>query len=386
MVVTAGRASVAGTVPPTTCPSCGWPAEPGDNFCEACREPLAGVRETVATVVSGSAHGRASACPFCPAAGVSVDGYCESCGRKLPSDRDHCELDLGLVAGVTDRGLRHSRNEDAMALAVAHLATGPVVVVAVCDGVSSSPRPDDASRAAAQALIRVTVDLLRTGADPGDAGTRAVESAREALARLGRPSADAPAATFVSAVVTGREVTLCWLGDSRGYWLAAGPVQPGPVPPHSAHAEAAPAAQRLTTDDSAAAELVAAGLATEAEALALPQAHVVTRWLGADLSDVQPHVARFWPPGPGVLLLCSDGLWNYEPDAAELARLALPAALTDPLAAAVTLTKFALDAGGSDNVTVVLAPFPLAPFDESEAGPGPELGEAASDAYSAGPA
>src|SRR5271170_5681721 len=75
-----------------------------------------------------------------------------------------------------------------------------------------------------------------------------------------------------------------------------------------------------------------------------------------------PHVVRFEPPGPGVVLVCSDGLWNYRPDAAGLAELALPAALTDPLGAAAELVKFALDAGGMDNITVVLAPFPLAPF------------------------
>jgi serine/threonine protein phosphatase PrpC len=59
------------------------------------------------------------------------------------------------------------------------------------------------------------------------------------------------------------------------------------------------------------------------------------------------------------VLICSDGLWNYRPDAAGLAKLALPAALTDPLAAAGTLLTFALQAGGMDNITVVLAPFPL---------------------------
>jgi serine/threonine protein phosphatase PrpC len=36
----------------------------------------------------------------------------------------------------------------------------------------------------------------------------------------------------------------------------------------------------------------------------------------------------------------------------------LPGALTDPLGTAVTLVKFALQAGGADNITVVLAPFP----------------------------
>lgn len=356
MVVTAGPAPVAAP----ECPACGWPVEPDHNFCEACRQDLAQVRapvvrepavpepvpETVVRAVSGSAHGRASACPFCPSAEVSADGYCESCGRKLPSDRDHCELDLGLVAGVTDRGLRHSRNEDAMAFAVARLATGPMVVAAVCDGVSGSPRPDEASRAAAAALVQVTLERLRAGADAGDAGASAVESARKELAVLAGSDPDSPAATYVTAVVTSQDVTLCWLGDSRAYWLGPGP---------------APAAQRLTTDDSGAAAMVEAGLVSEVEALVLPQAHVVTQWLGADLPDARPHVARFEPPGPGVLLLCTDGLWNYQPDAAGLAGLALPAALTDPLDAAITLTKFALDAGGMDNVTVVLMPFPLAP-------------------------
>ena len=50
--------------------------------------------------------------------------------------------------------------------------------------------------------------------------------------------------------------------------------------------------------------------------MASPQAHVITRWLGADVAEPRPHVARFEPPGPGVVLVCSDGLWNYEPEAA----------------------------------------------------------------------
>ena len=44
--------------------------------------------------------------------------------------------------------------------------------------------------------------------------------------------------------------------------------------------------------------------------------------------------------------------------AADLAAIALPAAQADPLAAAVALVKFAVDAGGVDNITAVLAPFP----------------------------
>jgi serine/threonine protein phosphatase PrpC len=139
-------------------------------------------------------------------------------------------------------------------------------------------------------------------------------------------------------------VTVCWLGDSRAYWLAADPAQ----------------CARLTRDDSLAEELVAAGLASPEEAMASPQAHVITRWLGADLPEPVPHVVSFTPPGPGALLVCSDGLWNYRPEAAGLAALlALPSALGDPLAAASNLVRFAVEAGGMDNITVALIPLPV---------------------------
>ena len=92
--------------------------------------------------------------------------------------------------------------------------------------------------------------------------------------------------------------------------------------------------------------------------MASPQAHVITQWLGADFPDPQPHVASFEPPGPGAVLVCTDGLWNYRPDPADLAALALPAGLTAPLDAVTALVKVANDAGGRDNITAVLVPFP----------------------------
>jgi serine/threonine protein phosphatase PrpC len=86
---------------------------------------------------------------------------------------------------------------------------------------------------------------------------------------------------------------------------------------------------------------------------------VITRWLGADVVTAVPHVTRFEPPGRGIVMVCSDGLWNYQPDAAALAEIALPDAFNDPSSAADALLKFALDAGGMDNITIVLVPFPL---------------------------
>ena len=324
------------------CPACGAPIGPDDGFCEVCGAELA------PAAVSSGAGGGAVECPDCAAAGraaagVTPEGYCEYCGRKLPSGRDHEELDVGLLAGVTDRGLRHSRNEDAMALAATRVAGEPVALAVVCDGVSSAPRPDEASLAAVRAAARSLLPAVRAGDDPAAASAAAVRAAGKAVGDLAGPGS-APAATYASAVVDRAGVTVCWLGDSRVYWLAAD----------------VSGSRCLTADDSLAEELIGAGLATVDEAMASPQAHVITRWLGADLPEPELHVARFEPPGPGVVLLCSDGLWNYQPAAAELAGMALPAALTDPLAASGALVAFALAAGGADNITTVLMPFPPA--------------------------
>jgi len=333
-------------VPPLldgTCPSCGRPIGGSDSFCEACGIELA------PPLASTEPDGYTPHCPVCsvdPAitpGAITPEGYCESCGRKAPSGRDHIELDLVLVAGVTDRGWRHTRNEDAMAMATAETPAGPVAIAVVCDGVSTSPRSDEASLAAAQAAARTLLASARRGEDPVQAAPVAVRAAHQALSTLSAPG-EAPSATYVSAIVGTKAVTLSWLGDSRAYWLGVDGR-----------------ATRLTTDDSMAEELIAQGT-SEAEALASPQAHVITRWLGADLAEVHPHVLQVEPPGPGVVLVCSDGLWNYQPEAAGLARLALPAARTDPLGAAEALVKFALDAGGMDNITALLVPFPPQPI------------------------
>jgi len=101
------------------CPSCGAPVRAGDSFCESCGTELA------PPMVSSAPPGYQAECPVCsvdpeaPPAVITAEGYCGSCGRKVPTGRDHSELDLGLLAGMTDRGVRHTRNEDAMALATA---------------------------------------------------------------------------------------------------------------------------------------------------------------------------------------------------------------------------------------------------------------------------
>jgi len=164
-----------------------------------------------------------------------------------------------------------------------------------------------------------------------------------AAAQTGTDPAMAPSCTYTAAVVIpstdGAQIAMGNVGDSRIYWLP----------------EKEADASQLTVDDSLSQELMATGLAADSPAV-LRGAHTITRWLGAD-SEPQPwadsSVQVVTVTGPGVVLLCSDGLWNYLPGADDLARFC---AGKQPAAAAHELVEFALGAGGQDNITVVVLP------------------------------
>ncbi|MEU8251173.1 protein phosphatase 2C domain-containing protein [Nonomuraea sp. NPDC048916] len=287
------------------CPVCEAPVLAGDSFCEACGHRL-----------------DAPVCADCGAPAVDAEGYCERCGLRQPTGRDHAEIELGGgAAGVTDKGLRRARNEDAMAL----LSTGEATIAVVCDGVGSSPRADEASavavEAAAAALVR------------GAPAVEAFELAGRAVAKLASSADHAPACTYVSAVVAGGEITIAWAGDTRAYWLPGGePTADDTRPLGGAPAAGggAPAGEPLTEDDAA------------------PTGEI-TAWLGADAGDVTPRVRTLAPRSPGLLLVCSDGLWRY------LDGYAFPRSGT-PLEMAREMLRHALDSGGQDNVTIVLIP------------------------------
>ncbi|MEH6378974.1 protein phosphatase 2C domain-containing protein [Streptomyces sp. KLMMK] len=310
----------------------------------------------------GAAHpapeGTGRICGSCRSGMIDKDGYCEHCGHAQPRERDHMEHQLPGVAAVSDRGLRHHRNEDAYAVSAIALADGaPATVAVVSDGVSSATRPDEASAAACAAAREVLVAALPEGGDPRQATHDAIMRAAEAVTSLAAPprgplqhdphrQENAPACTIVTAVVTGDLLTVGWVGDSRAYWV-----------PEDRSTQPA----RLTEDDSWAAQMVAAGLLTEAEAYADERAHAITGWLGADAYEVEPHTASFHPDRKGVVIVCTDGLWNYAESAELMAEVTPPDARTRPLECARQLLAHALDGGGHDNVTVAVLPFPLSP-------------------------
>ncbi len=280
---------------------------------------------------------------------MADDGYCTQCGARARSARNHFgEQPAPWVAAVCDRGVRHTRNEDAVALAAGPEADGHAVLV-VCDGVSSSTDSDVASLAAARAARDV---LARSGPAPsGTVATRvaasakalvlAADAANEAVIAHTTDGPGNPAScTFVAAVLDLPELVVGWVGDSRAYWL---PTDGEP--------------RLLTTDDSFAAEQIAHGV-PRATAESGPHAHAITRWLGVDAPDHTPRTVSLELDGPGWVLVCSDGLWNYCSEAHDLAALVAATTRTsgtDPLAVAGALVDWANAQGGQDNITVALA-------------------------------
>ncbi|MGW6565621.1 PP2C family protein-serine/threonine phosphatase [Streptomyces sp. NPDC054975] len=331
----------------------GQQAAEGD-FTLAAPDPRAATVPQATTPPAGT-----KLCVACRSGAVDPDGYCENCGHAQPRERDHMEEELSSVAAVSDRGLRHHRNEDAFAVSATALPDGsPATLAIVCDGVSSATRPDEASAAAAAAAGQSLLTALPRGTHPQQAMHEAIVAAAEAVNSLaeepGQDGADhdphrhqnAPACTIVGAVVADGLLIVGWVGDSRAYWVPDDRTSP-------------PA--RLTQDDSWAAQMVAAGLMNEAEAYADERAHAITGWLGADAYELEPHTAAFKPDRPGVVVVCTDGLWNYAEAADEMARVVPADAAGRPLHGAQVLVGHALDGGGHDNVTVALLPFALFP-------------------------
>jgi serine/threonine protein phosphatase PrpC len=306
--------------------------------------------------------------PLCncgaPEGDLDEDGYCLQCGRRCrPAPGEHVEKALSHdFAAISDRGLRHHRNEDRVEIAV---ESGRCIAV-ICDGVSSSPNAD----VAAETVSRSVMEAVLAGADRESAkgadashqtgeelisswgGTldtapvlrellkTAIEKASHRVVQLtAKPDLDGvPSTTIVAAVVEGEQATIAWIGDSRAYWIA---------PSDS---------RQLTTDHSWLNDVISSGELSYDEAMKSVEAHGITRWIGGDAGlESAPEMMEFQIPGPGWLLLCTDGLWNYAPEIDGLAEmlLAFPAD-TPALDIAGHLIAFANEKGGSDNITVAL--------------------------------
>jgi hypothetical protein len=112
--------------------------------------------------------------------------------------------------------------------------------------------------------------------------------------------------------------------------------------------------QQLTRDHTLVDERLRNHVITHEQASGHAMRHVVTNALGGDSPGVHVEVQRTRLEVGDVLLLCSDGLTGMVPDDQICAVLAAEA---DPRRACERLLAAALEAGGTDNVTLIVARF-----------------------------
>ena len=221
---------------------------------------------------------------------------------------------MSTAAAATDTGRVREGNEDAYAL------TPSTWVVA--DGMGGTSGGELAARAAADAAL---------AAEP----SQAVEAAHRAVLAVTTDEHPDMGTTLVHAVLVGDELQVRWAGDSRAYLLDDDGLQ------------------QLTRDHNQAEELLAAGQLSPQQARTHPGQYRLTRALGLGRRTA-PQADTVTVPARGRLLLCTDGL-NGELDDAQVAELL---GHGDPEQAARALVEAAVDAGGRDNVTVVVVDLP----------------------------
>jgi serine/threonine protein phosphatase PrpC len=238
--------------------------------------------------------------------------------------------------------MKRTVNEDAAAV---EMGEGWTVLVA-CDGVSSSSHAKEASEIAAATACATLAHVARSRDLAGSGALQAVSTAvRAAHAAVcahkygeGKPTGEPPGTTIVLALVIKDRAVIGWVGDSRAYWITRD------------------GGEALTHDHTWLNEAIAGGQWREEDALQQPLAHALTRCLGplewGAAGTVDADVCTRLLDQPGFLLLCTDGLWNYFPTGAEIARIVDPTMGSSE--AAERLVNNTLALGAHDNVTVAL--------------------------------
>jgi PPM family protein phosphatase len=233
---------------------------------------------------------------------------------------------LSTFAG-TDVGRTRSGNEDSYFCGR--------TVFAVADGLGGHQGGEVASAAAVEPLADLDGRDFATPAEAAEALAGAIAEANSAI--LERAAADPSlwgmGTTVTAAAVAGDLLQLAHVGDSRAYLLRDGTLD------------------QRTTDHTVVGELVRRGRLTPAQAAIHPERSILTRAVGLD-----PRIPVDAPdpidlqPGDQVLL-CSDGLTEAvrDPQITEIL-----STNPDGSAACTALIDAANNAGGPDNITVVL--------------------------------
>jgi serine/threonine protein phosphatase PrpC len=252
------------------------------------------------------------------------------------------------VAALSHPGLVRERNEDAFLVdegAPEQAQSGAWQLIAVADGVGGHSAGDIASELALDAVEASLADLPLRIESLGDGWRDVLEArlreslaaAQEAVQDHARrhPEREGMATTLVMAVLSRGWLGIVHVGDSRAYVLRGGCAHP------------------LTADHTWAAEELERGALDPSEVERSPLRRSITRAVGLSRGEEADVAWLRLVPGD-VVVLATDGLTRYVEEESILATIEALPNLED---AARNLVERALEAGGRDNITVVIARF-----------------------------
>ena len=234
-------------------------------------------------------------------------------------------------AAISDRGVVRDLNEDRYAV----ISVDDTTVWVVCDGMGGVAGGDLAAQLAVDAIRRTVIR------DTGEELLEIVKSSlleanRVIVLRRQNPAFVNMGTTAVAFGVRDDEVVIANIGDSRAYWFSDTGLR------------------QLTTDHTLVQTLVEHGELKIEDALNHPQAHVLTRCLGASTSpdiDILDMCLNF-DGSSGSLLMCTDGLYSLVTDE-EISDIM---SKNPPETACARLITLAKDRGGFDNITAAIIP------------------------------
>ncbi len=237
-------------------------------------------------------------------------------------------------AAISDTGCERDLNEDRYS--VVDSTSG--VAWIVCDGMGGSTGGELAAQLAIDAMRR---DLEGQDGRPAEIALKSaiLEANRIIVLRRQNPAFSGMGTTVVASIITENEVCIGHVGDSRAYLIREGAIQ------------------QLTVDHTYVQELVERGHISAEEALNHPQAHILTRCLGAEPGlDIAFKKFWLWPleadQAQDFLFLCSDGLYSLVNDI-EIAEVVCS---KSPQRACIELVDLARTRGGYDNITMAIIP------------------------------
>ncbi len=272
---------------------------------------------------------------------------------RKPNDR---EID---IFGLTHVGLVRSENQDQFLISTlrrevfVHQSSLPqsavrssnermALLAVVADGVGSSIMGGEASRQAVEGIVHYISACSQCfyRVDPNDLASlqqgldQAVMRVHRDIAREreeGPAEARGMATTMTLWLGVWPYAYLLQVGDSRCYIMREGQLS------------------QISRDQTVVQDLVDAGALTPAQAEKSPLSHVLSSAIGGQ--EAAPVITRFDQTWDQIGLLCSDGLTKHVSDEriAEVLRH-----MTSARQACETLLQDALDAGGSDNITIVI--------------------------------